>query len=112
MAVHLLGHFAGTFPGHTYMAERPFSLLFLICVLWILLVLCESDLASAIAERFLVFVHKPFSKLERPPGFMLPGCLEYIRSTPASLRPRVIGAKHRTAYLRAAKQQASAQRAE
>ena len=52
------------------------------------------------------------SKLERPPGFTTLTCLDYIRPTIASLRLQVIGVKHRTSNLRAAKRQASTQRAE
>ena len=33
MAVHLPGHFAGLFPGHIYLAERPTLYSFLIRVL-------------------------------------------------------------------------------
>ena len=55
---------------------------------------------------------KRVSKLERPSGFTTPTCLDYIRSTTARLRLHVIGAKHRTSYLRAAKRQASTQRTE
>ena len=59
MGLEIGGSLAGTFFqdfSWTYILGRTSNLvtLFLIRVLWILLVPCESELASATAERFLV----------------------------------------------------------
>ena len=53
--------------------------------------------------RGYLCVHDRVSKLERPPGFTTPVCLKCIRSIPASLRPCIIRAKHRTSYLHVVK---------
>ena len=53
------------------MAKHPFSLLFLIRILLVLLVLCESDPASATAERLFVCTQTHF-QISRPTGFMMP----------------------------------------
>ena len=104
LAVHLLEHFAGTFPGDIYIWPNVHSCCIL--VILVLLVTLGWAPASACAERLLVCARHA-AKLERPPGCTTLVCLGAYRQLLWVKDRFYHWCKHRMFHPRAAGRQAN-----